>query len=225
MALLTAPEWMSLSGQTVTGSDLAAISAWCEGVSAAAKRALGQAIETATYTSYLDAPHNTPYIFTRQFPLQTITTLHYNALGYGVSANFTSDHLLTAGTDYIIDVDDDVTGYAKRGRIRRLNQNYWGVQYTRSLSMPLTNSPQPVPKAIKIVYAAGHTPVPPDLQMGLALAVSLLYARRKTGAPIVSESWNGRSVSYAGPFTTTAVIHSPDVWAFLKPYGNTLSLA
>lgn len=225
MALLTSDDWMGFSGKVVTGADLVAIQAWCDGVSKAAQRALGQNIEQATYTSYLDAPFNTPFIQTRQWPLQSVTSLYYNAQGYGVSANFTSDHLLTAGTNYIVDVDDDVTGYARRGRIRRIDQPFWGVEYTRGLSMPLTSRPQPVPKAIKLVAVCGFPVVPSDLKMGLALAVSLLFARRVTGAPIVSESFNGRSVSFAGPFTETAAVYSKDVWATLKNYGNTMNQA
>jgi hypothetical protein len=49
-------------------------------------------------------------------------------------------------------------------------------------------------------------------------AVSLLMQRRKTGAPIQSESWNGESISVAGPFTATGAVTSPDVLALLMPF-------
>jgi hypothetical protein len=46
----------------------------------------------------------------------------------------------------------------------------------------------------------------------------MMVYQRRTGAPVTSESWNGYSGSYAGPFTESAAVNSPDVRQLLAPY-------
>lgn len=226
MAILDTATWISATGVTPTGADLQSLGAITTAVSAAIVRmANGNAFERATYTMYLDAPWNSPRLQARQWPLVSVTSLHYNALGNGVSANYEDEHELEEGTDFLIDVDDDANNWSKRGWLRRLRQDFWGVQYTRSLSMPLTNRPQTVPKAVKLVAVCGYAVLPDDLVQAAVMAATLMYTRRKTGLPVTNEAWNGYSYGTAGPFTATAALTSPDVWHFLRPYVNQLAWA
>jgi hypothetical protein len=131
-------------------------------------------------------------------------------------------HLLTApGTDvtnpdYVLETDMHPEGWSRSGRVRRLSRGVWGVRYNRPLAR-LGFGPEVEPKPLKVIYAAGHTTVPADVSLAVYMATMLMYQRR-TGAPVTSESWNGYSVGYAGPFTATAAVTSPDVYQLLAPY-------
>jgi hypothetical protein len=71
--------------------------------------------------------------------------------------------------------------------------------------------------AVKVTFVAGCTRVPAEVTQALYMATMMVYQRR-TGAPVTSESWNGYSGSYAGPFTESAAVNSPDVRQLLAPY-------
>lgn len=185
--------------------------------------------ETVTETDYLNAPWNSPWLLLPLVPVRTVTSIHYNPTGFAVSANYTSDHLLVApasgvtNPDYLLEADMRPQGWSRSGRVRRLNRACWGVQYVRPLGR-LGSGPEVEARPLKVVYDAGHTSVPADVVEALYMMVSLMYGRRENGAPIASESWNGRSVSYSGPLTSTAALNHPDVQQNLAPYISQIRL-
>jgi hypothetical protein len=173
--------------------------------------------EAATFTDViLDAPWNSQDLYLPATPVRSITSLYYSADGHGVAANFTSDNLLTAGTDYQLVIDDPVNTWSRHGRVRRLNRSLWGSDRVRPYTR-LANGVVDGPGAIKVTFVAGCTSVPAEVAEALYLATMMVYQRR-TGAPVTSESWNGGSVSYDGQFTATAAVNSPDVKQLLAPY-------
>lgn len=217
MAIVSASTWQSWVNQSVTGGASTSIAAICTAVDAAIKRMLLPYLpESATVTDeILDAPPTRDLILRRR-PVRSITSLYYRADADGVAANFTSDYLLTAGTDYGLFIDDPVNGWSQSGIVRRLGA-VWGCGWYRAPTT-LAGRLEPVRGSIKVTYAAGPTSVPSDIEAAAVLAVSLLYNRKEQGAPFASESWNGRSQSLAGQHLADSALNSPEVLALLRPY-------
>lgn len=219
MAILTVADYQTITGQTLTGAELAAATAWCAAASAAiARMLLPFSAEAVTVTSEIyDAPPALDLLLSRR-PVRSITSIYYRPDANGVVANFTSEYLIdnTDGDEYQLWVDDPVTGWSNAGIVRRIG-SAWGysrIVYPDRLAATLTKERG----SIKITYAAGTTTVPADIQAAAVLAVSLLMRRKATGAPVVSYSLDGESISYASQFTADAAVRSPDVMAMLSPY-------
>lgn len=224
MALGTYAGYVAFTGGTYDATAQTALTAILGGVEAAVKRLCSPFLfEPATLTDViLDAPWSSDTLLLPALPVRSVTTLYCRADARGVAANFTAADLLTAGTDYQLVIDDFVNGWARAGRVRRLNRNVWGVEYRRPLGR-LGYEPQPGAGAIKVTFEAGCAAVPAEVTQAVYLATGLVYARRG-GAPVTSESWNNASRSFAGPFTADAAVNSPDVMALLAPYTSQIRL-
>ena len=216
MAIIDATAWQAATNQTAAGTALTALEWACASVDALVKRAVLPFLpEPQTVTNaVLDAPPvnelQLPYR-----PVRSITSLYLNTSANGDPAQFTSDYLLTNYTDYYLPVDP-VAGYNRAGVVLRRGASTWGREYHR-LPDRLADSSYAVPGAIQVTFAAGTLSVPDDLFAAAMLAVSLLLKRKEFGMIAASESWNGYSPSWAGPFLTS-VLESPDVSALLRPY-------
>ena len=165
----------------------------------------------------LDAPPSRD-LYLPVKPVRSITSVYYRSDAGGLLANFTADYLLdnAAGDQYQLLVDDPITGWSRQGCLRRIDMA-WGYTNIVPLSR-LASQIEPERGSIKVTYTAGPSALPPEIEAAAVLAVSILLARKKTGMPVVSESWNGYSASYAGPFTATGVLYTPDIQAMLSPY-------
>lgn len=219
MALGTLGGYYAFSGQTADGGTVdASLLAILAGVEAAVKKLCRPFLfEAATLTDViLDAPWASNELLLPAVPVRSVTSVYYNPIARGVVASFTSDHLLTVGTDYQLPIDDPVNAWSRSGRLRRLNRACWGVSQVRPYGR-LGFGPVPEPGSVKVTFAAGCTTVPAEVAEAVYLATSLVYLRRK-GPPVTSSSWNGYSESVAAPFTTTAAVTSPDVLQLLAPY-------
>lgn len=220
MAILSVTEYMQNTGQSFTGDDLGALSASVAAAEAAVKRVIAPFVaEPTTYTSkVLDAPigHR---LYLPNVPVRSITSVYLRYGANGDSSLFTSDYLLTNYTDYYLPLDDPDRGYSRSGIVYRRGSSSWGYELRRPVGR-LDYDADPNRGAILITYVAGPTSVPEDIKAAVMLAASLEYARRKTGLPVTSESWNGYSYSTPGPFGVAA-ISSPDVMALLAPYVST----
>lgn len=218
MAIVSETIWEAWTNQSVTGAASTSIAAICTAVDAAIKRLLLPYLpESATVTDeILDAPPTRDLILRRR-PVRSITSLYYRADADAVAANFTSDYLLVAGTDYSLLIDDPVNGWSQSGIVRRLGGSVWGYGWYRD---PTTLAPrlESGRGSIKVTYAAGPSSVPSDIEAAAVLMVSMIYGRKEQGAPFASESWNGRSQSLAGQYTAESALNSPDVKALLRPY-------
>lgn len=218
MAIISETTWEAWTNQAVTGGASTSIAAICTAVDAAIKRMLLPYLpEPVTITDeILDAPPTRDLILGRR-PVRALTSVYYRSDADGVVANFSSDYLLTAGTDYALLVDDPQNGWSQSGIVRRLGGNVWGAGWYRQPTA-LASRLEGVRGSVKVTYTAGPSAVPSDIEAAAVMAVSLLYNRKEQGAPFGSESWNGRSQSIASQHTADAAVHSPEVLALLRPY-------
>ena len=172
-----------------------------------------------TLTLYaFDAPCNTRTLSLPR-PVRSLSAIYYHAGANGDSSvlDLTAD-LLTAYTDYRLVIDDVLTGWSRSGEVLRLNQSCWGLI---NVSPPgrLGYRPEDEPGSLFVSGSLGPASVSAAVREAACRAVTLLYERRKIGAPFASESWNGRSQSLAGPFTTEAAVNSPEVLGLLRDAG------
>lgn len=220
MAILSLSKFLTLSGITSTDATRdASLTAILLEVDAAIKRAIYPFVpESSTLTDkIIDAPHHSNILTLPVVPVRSITSIYLHPGANGDASLFTSDDLLTANTDYYMPLDDPVNAYSRSGRVFRRGVSIWGVEYRRPLSR-LSHELDPDRGAIKFTAAVGPSSVPADIEQAAFLMTALIYARRTTGLPFGSESWNGYSASNAGPFTATGALYSPDIKALLSPY-------
>lgn len=218
MAIITPSVFASYTGQTYTGADLVALTNWCNGVDATIKRLLKPYVpEPTTLTDLiLDAPIGN-ILLLPAIPVRSITSLYLRPGANGVVADFETEDLLTAGDDYFLPLDSPVESYSLSGRVLRRGASSWGVERRRPVGR-LADTLDPHRGAVKATFDAGPTSVPHDILAAAVSAVALMFSYRTTGVPLSSESWNGRSESNSGPFTSEAAVNSPNVLAALRPY-------
>lgn len=225
MPIVTPTQWQGFSGVTLTDSQTASVGAICTEVDAAIKRLCRPWLfEPATFTNViLDAPLE-DILTLPVMPVRSISSLYVNWNANGDPSQFTSEFLLTNFTDYLLVIDDQVNNYSKHGFVRRRSGSTWftgggnwGSEY-RSAAQRLAVELVPCRGAVMVSFAAGSLAIPEEVKLAANLAVSMVFNRRKLGMPVSSNSWNGESVSFAGPFTTEGVLQSPDIAGYLSGY-------
>jgi hypothetical protein len=219
MAIITQALWTASTGITVTGADATSVTAFADAVSEALiRRCYPIAIEPKTLTLFaFDAPPDN-IAFTPIRPCRSITALYLRHGANGDSSTLESTDLLTAYTDFVLDVDDALTGWSRSGRLIRRASSCWGYELRRPLGK-LAYAVDPNRKALFVSGTFGPTAVNAAVQEAAARAVTLLYERRKTGAPFTSESWNGRSQATSSEFTALSAVNSKDVTDLLMAAG------
>lgn len=215
MAIITQAAVTARSTVTYTGADATAITQFCTDVDSAIKRMLAPYYpEPETLTMYLDAPPSRELILPYR-PVRSVTSVYYHPGANGDPTAFTSDDLLTAYTDYQLQVDP-LTSRNDAGILRRVSA-VWGWDWY-SPPERLGYRLEAQRGALKVVADVGPASVPPDISNAAYLAVLLMYQWRTTGIPVTSSSWNGASFSTAQQYTADAAIRSPGVLALLAPY-------
>lgn len=218
-AIITATDYQALTGQTFTGDALTAVSGLCAAVSDALSKYLRPYSPTpVTLTSYpMDAPPSNVLVLP-VLPVRTLTAIlsHPGANGEVAAFDATND-LLTVNDDYWMPTDP-FDGYSRDGKVYRRGTGLWGLERRYATQRSLEPTVDPNRGALLVTAACGEASVPDAIREAAKLMVSLLYARRTTGMPVTSESWNGYAGSYAGPFTATGAIDSPDVQSLLRAY-------
>lgn len=226
MAIIDADRYQTITGLTFSASDLQGIRAICSSVSDAITQYLKpfQAEPVTITNCILDAPPTRDLVLPVR-PVRSITSVYYRSDANGLVSNFTSDYLLdnSTGLAYQLMIDDPILGISRRGVLRRIN-NVWGWE-NMALPSRLAFSLAPERGSIMVTYTAGMPVLPPSVEDAAALMVSMLWNRRTQGMPAQSESWNGESVGYAGAFTATAALHSPDIAGMLSQFAPGLRMA
>lgn len=217
-ALVTSTSWAAATGLTPTGADRTSVAQWCAGVDSYVRKILRPySPDPLTLTSFvMDAPPGN-VLSLPVLPVRTLTSLYLRWGANGKVADFTADDLLTVNTDYWMPVDP-FDGFSRTGLVHRRGSGTWAWERRYANPGSLAPTIDPNRGAILVTATCGETSVPDAITSACVAAVTLLYTRRKTGAPFASESWNGRSQSVAGPFTAVAAVHSPDVWGMLLPF-------
>lgn len=113
-------------------------------------------------------------MYSRMRPLTDVTTLHIDSVGYfgkGTSGDiFSANSLLTEGSDYVPVREDE--SEENRGEIQAINQKFTTGQGN-----------------IKLVYTAGYTNLPNDLQFAILQLLSLVNASAEKGVTLKSETF------------------------------------
>ncbi len=218
-AVIDPQSWYEATGITVTGVDVTTISRLTGAVSEAlTRRCYPKLLVPKTLTLFaLDAPAKNVLLLPA-LPVRSITALYVRYGANGDSSTLEAADLLTAHTDYVLDVDDALTGWSRSGRVFRRGARVWGYESRRDIGR-LAGNIDPARKAVFVSAACGPATVSPVAQEVAARIVTQLFNRRKEGAPYSSESWNGRSQSISGPFSAEAAVNSPDVLGLLRDAG------
>lgn len=219
--LITPEVFFARTGQAAfTGANLTSVAEICAEVSDAITEYLKPYSPTPiTLTNFpIDAP--TGNVLTLPvLPVRSITSLSLHWQANGDPSAFTAADLLTPFADYFMPVDP-FTGYSHTGKVLRRGASSWGHEYRYATVRSVAPTVEPGRGYVLFSGECGTTS-PRDFIVGAARSmVSLLYSRRKTGQPLVSESWNGYSYSSAAVFVQAAAIDSPDVRRMMQLAGK-----
>lgn len=220
MEILSAQDYLDYTGLSYTGADLVSLQGHCEAVSEALERMCYPILlRPKTLALFpFDAPAQSRELMLPR-PIRSISAIYYrcNANGDNSVLDLTAD-LLTAGADYRLVIDDVLTGWSRSGIVQRVNRSAWGGLFVRPptrLGYRLDDEPG----SVFVSGSFGPDRVSPVVRAAGCSAVSLMMQRRKTGAPLNSESFGGYSYSNAGQFTAEAAVRSPDVLQLLMSVG------
>jgi len=216
--VITSTQYLAWTGLTATGADLLALANHCAAVSDAILKYLRpySPVPLTVTDITLDAPTGNELVLPVT-PVRSITSLYLRPGAGGDVTAFTSDNLLVAGTDYYMPVNA-FDGWSRDGIVYRRGKSSWGQEWVYANSRSLAATINPNRGAVKVTCAAGETSVPGAIRQAAQLMVSLIFNRRVTGMPLTSEAWNGYSAAFAGPFTATSALESPDVQAKLRQF-------
>lgn len=188
---VTLSELKSRLGITGSTQDTT-LQAIIDGVEAQVTLYLGYDPSVATRTEYYSGT-GTPYLPLLCKPVVSVTSVYYDYLGYWGQGDdpFPSNTLLTAGTDYALQVE----GPFKMGILVMLNtswQNQWYVPATRLAPTMIASFGN-----YKVVSQCGYNSSEmAGINQAIYLESSALYAARLQGAGIqTNSSLDGRSVS------------------------------
>lgn len=138
---------------------------------AAIKDYCQQNFESATYTEYYSGS-GTRAIVLRQRPVTSITSVHVDNdgnFGFGTTP-FPAITILESGSDYALDLDTGST-ISRSGILWRVNTIWQQNERTHRVGQLYQPYQQPLGN-IKVVYVAGYTTIPQDLQYAVCLMVS-----------------------------------------------------
>jgi len=176
-------------------SQTSADDVWLEALRLAAegwvKTYCGQQIEAGTYTEY-HSGNGSRVIVLRERPVTSVTSVHEDYAGaFGQGADpYPATTLLTAGEDYALERDGALSGspvsfcgvlWRHRTTWRRFDQTY--NQHGTYL-----NDAAPYRGNIKVVYAAGYSAVPQDVQLAVCMMAAYFRSTVKLGGhPLQAE--------------------------------------
>lgn len=159
---------------------------------------LGRKLERKARTEYYDGT-DTPRLQLKARPVLVDGLAVYRQDGgyYGqASGAFGPETLLTYGSDYVLDIDQD-DGTSRSGLLVRVNGT-WPRTWSRSAGL-LASYRTPNPGSVKVTYTAGYTidTMPSPVRLAANLLVMKLRHLMPLGMELGSESYEERHVSYA----------------------------
>lgn len=197
MAILTAGTYKTYANITVSTYD-AQLALLTAGASQAILQYIGRPIEQATYTEFYSGKNNR-ILNLRNRPITAVASVYSDMAGhYGQASGFTSDNLLTAGTDYQLVIDGQLDGgtpCSRLGQIERIN-GIWPARFGRQAGALVAREIDGGGN-IKVTYTAGYATVPADIVLAACEMTSQMLSRTERGMPLASESLGGYSYSLA----------------------------
>jgi len=180
---------------------------WLDAAISAVTNYCGTSFEQATRTEYYQ-PDGYKLVLKNR-PVISVTSVYENAGAYWGSADnpWTSDYLLTAGTDYALQTDAaELTatyGYTSRsGIIIRIGRR-WARRYANNTTPGMSGYNLSVPDlpaqgSVKVVYVSGYTTVPAAVTQAVLWEVDAYRSRaEKGGQQLTAESLGEYSYSMA----------------------------
>jgi hypothetical protein len=218
VAIIDASTWSSLTTNSVSGDDLVAVEALCSAVSDVITRmCYPNVLEPVTFTlACFDAPLGNVLLLPR--PVRSITAIYLVPDANGDPSGCNSTTLLTNYSGYMLDISDKVANISRTGIVYRRGASWWSFERRWPIGQ-LASAVESNKGALFVSGEFGPASVAPAVQLAASSAVSLLYERRKKGAPLNSESWNGYSSSLSGQFTADAAVNTPEVMGLLRMAG------
>jgi hypothetical protein len=179
------------------------IDAFIAGVSGRIKRQFNRNIETQTLTEYYSGD-NSPILFLKQFPIISVASVIIDDTFWFGQGPGSTPQVLVQGTDYTI-----MAGYygiGSSGALRRINGMWYAWDSRR---WGLVSKQPPLPNGnIQVVYTAGLSPVPPEIEMAVNLAVMKMIQMSQTGTAIASNNYQDAAESYFSPELQSQVFGS-----------------
>lgn len=184
MALTTLAQIKAFQGITGTASD-AQLSALLLAADPILKAYLGRDIESTSYTQFYSGT-NTKHLVLRQRPVTAVTNVWVDNNGnFGSGTGFDSTTLLTAGTDYALQYDQDSTT-SRSGILVRINTT-WPEVFLNYTFGRLVRETGPALGNIKVQYTAGYTTIPMDLQYAVSMIVAYMKRTAASAANLSAE--------------------------------------
>ena len=187
---------------------------WLDAAITAVTNYCGTSFEQATRTEYYQ-PDGYKLVLKNR-PVISVTSVYENAGAYWGSADnpWTSDYLLTAGTDYALQTDaaelTSTYGYTSRsGIIIRIGRR-WARRYANNTTPGMSGYNLSVPDlpaqgSVKVVYVSGYTNVPDAVTQAALWEVDAYRSRAgKGGQQLTAESLGEYSYSLAQQEATVA---------------------
>ena len=161
---------------------------------AAIKTELDREIERTTRTEFYSG-NGLRTICLRETPVISITSVHQNFSGYygqNVDSLFSSETLLTAGSHYVLQIDKNGISYT--GILERIG-TVWAELSRSYTQAKVTQEATPAQGNIKVVYEAGYSNVPEDLQYCVVLTIQRMRQLLPYGYLMDSEKLGDYSYS------------------------------
>ncbi len=210
-------------------------SAWLttliDAASEAIKKFCNLGLESATYTQYYDGK-GLPSLILLQWPVTAVTAVYVDPVGYGGQGTdpFPASTLWTEGQQFILNSDASgskstkgiLTAIAGDGTSATpLNCWNFGDNYL-PYGNKLAASRRPYwpvgQKNIKVVYVAGYSPVPADLNFAAASLVASMVRNQPLGGPLTSESLGSYSYTMASRAGSGNLADLTDYAQILRKY-------
>lgn len=153
---------------------------------AAVKRYCGRDLEQQTYTEYVSG-NNTYRLALRQVPVTSVTGVYLDDSGYfGTNPEGSFDPATTElieGVDFVLDRRPGAA-YSKTGILFRIN-TVWEMMYRFNNFNRLSQEIGPAFGNFKVIYVAGYSPIPVDLQYAVALLVQFMKRSAPYGGMVL----------------------------------------
>ena len=172
-------------------------------VSALISEWVGREFALTAYTEYYSGS-GTPLLVLNQRPVTVVTNVWEDIDGYwGTSPDAFDADPLVAGVNYAL-VPDQSDGSSRAGLVQNL-RGVWRKRWTYATGL-LTPQLTSGMGNYKVSYTAGFSTIPKDIEMCCNLAIALLRRMAPWGAPLASESYEERSVSFFNEMTKWGIL-------------------
>ncbi len=160
------------------------------------QRRIGRKLFETTYTEYYKGSGSDTLLL-RQTPVQSITSVHVDPDGYwgqGPGTPYDTDDALTEGTDFALDLDDQLisgTAVSTSGALMRIG-GVWSME-SGIYSNNVSQGTRPGLGNIKVVYVAGYpsADIPPELVLCAHQLTATVFHESATGQSLKEKEFEG----------------------------------